>query len=98
MRGQGDWDPPAAVNPEYTPLTNALPYLDKLAAALESPLMPIVFNWEHGGPWVQPDAYPPVGGEAAVREFMAKAKAKGLASGHLWRRPLLGDLAEKHQL
>ena len=30
MRGQGDWDPPAAENPEYTPLTNALPYLDKL--------------------------------------------------------------------
>ena len=37
MRGQGDWDPPAAENPEYTPLTNALPYLDKLAAALEGP-------------------------------------------------------------
>ncbi len=85
MRGQGDWDPPAAVNPEYTPLTNALPYLDKLAAALESPLMPIVFNWEYGGPWVQPDAYPPVGGEAAVREFMAKAKAQG------WHPVIYGD-------
>jgi len=85
MRGQGDWDPPAAVNPEYTPATNALPYLDKLAAAIESPLMPIVFNWEHGGPWVQPDAYPPVGGEAALREFMAKAKAKG------WHPVIYGD-------
>ena len=85
MRGQGDWDPPAAVNPEYTPATNALPYLDKLAAAIESPLMPIVFNWEHGGPWVQPDAYPPVGGEAALREFMAKAKAKG------WHPAIYGD-------
>jgi hypothetical protein len=85
MRGQGDWDPPAAVNPEYTPLTNALPYLEKLAAALESPLMPIVFNWEHAGPWVQPDAYPPLGGEAAVREFMAKAKAKG------WHPIIYGD-------
>ncbi len=85
MRGQGDWDPPAAENPEYTPLTNALPYLDKLAAATESPLMPIVFNWEHGGPWVQPDAYPPVGGEAAVREFMAKAKARG------WHPAIYGD-------
>ena len=85
MRGQGDWDPPAAVNPEYTPLTSALPYLDKLAAALESPLMPIVFNWEHGGPWVQPDAYPPVGGEAPVREFMAKAKANG------WHPIIYGD-------
>ncbi|MGA2072795.1 MAG: DUF6259 domain-containing protein [Terriglobia bacterium] len=85
MRGQGDWDPPAAVNPEYTPLTNALPYLEKLAAALESPLMPVVFNWEHAGPWVQPDAYPPLGGEAAVREFMAKAKAKG------WHPIIYGD-------
>jgi len=85
MRGQGDWDPPAAVNPEYTPATNALPYLDKLAAAIEGPLMPIVFNWEHGGPWVQPDAYPPVGGEAALREFMAKAKAKG------WHPVIYGD-------
>ncbi len=85
MRGQGDWDPPAAENPEYTPLTNALPYLDKWAAALESPLLPIIFNWEHGGPWVQPDAYPPVGGEAAVREFMSKAKARG------WHPMIYGD-------
>ena len=36
MRSQGDWDPPAAGNPEYMLLTNALPYLDKLAAAYES--------------------------------------------------------------
>ena len=85
MRGQGDWDPPAAVNPEYTPLTNALPYLDKLATAFESPLLPIIFNWEHGGPWVQPDAYPPVGGEAPFREFMSKAKAKG------WHPMIYGD-------
>jgi hypothetical protein len=85
MRGQGDWDPPAAENPEYTPLTNALPYLDKLAAALESPLLPIVFNWEHSGPWTQPDAYPPVGGEVAFREFMTKSKAKG------WHPMIYGD-------
>jgi hypothetical protein len=85
MRGQGDWDPPAAENPEYTPLTNALPYLDKWAAALESPLMPIIFNWEHGGPWVQPEAYPPVGGEAAFREFMSLAKARG------WHPMIYGD-------
>jgi hypothetical protein len=85
MRGQGDWDPPAAENPEYTPLTNALPYLDKWATALASPLMPIIFNWEHAGPWVQPDAYPPVGGEAAFREFMSKAKALG------WHPMIYGD-------
>jgi hypothetical protein len=85
MRGQGDWDPPAAENPEYTPLTNALPYLDKLAAALDGPVMPIIFNWEHGGPWVQPEAYPPVGGEAAFREFMTKAKARG------WHPMIYGD-------
>ena len=85
MRGQGDWDPPAAVNPEYTPLTNALPFLERLATALESPLMPIVFNWEHAGPWVQPDAYPPLGGEESVREFMTQAKAKG------WHPIIYGD-------
>ncbi len=85
MRGQGDWDPPAAENPEYTPLTNALPYLDKWAAALDRPLMPIIFNWEQGGPWVQPDAYPPVGGEASFREFMSKAKARG------WHPMIYGD-------
>jgi hypothetical protein len=85
MRGQGDWDPPAAVNSEYTPLTNALPYLDRLAAGLKSPLMPIVFNWEHSGPWVQPEAFPPIGGEAAFREFMAKAKANG------WHPVIYGD-------
>jgi hypothetical protein len=85
MRGQGDWDPPAAVNVEFTPLTNALPYLDKLASALQSPLMPIVFNWEHSGPWVQPEAFPPLGGEAPFREFMVKAKAQG------WHPVLYGD-------
>jgi hypothetical protein len=85
MRGQGDWDPPASVNAEYNPATNALPYLEKLAAGLERPLMPIIFNWEHGGPWVQPDAFPPVGGETAMREFMARAKEKG------WHPVMYGD-------
>lgn len=85
MRGQCDWDGPAKINPEYTPATNALPYLEKLAAKLESPLMPIVFNWERGGPWVQPDAFPPVGGEAAMREFMAHAKENG------WSPVIYGD-------
>ena len=85
MRGQSDWDGPAKVNPEYTPPTNALPYLEKLATELESPLMPIVFNWEHGGPWVQPDAFPPLGGEAAMKEFMAKAEERG------WHPIIYGD-------
>ncbi len=85
MRGQADFDPPATVNPEYSPATNALPYLEKLATELECSLMPIVFNWEHGGPWVQPDSYPPLGGEASMREFMAKAKEKG------WHPCIYGD-------
>jgi len=85
MRGQADWDGPAKENPEYTPATNALPYLEKLAQQLESPLMPIVFNWENGGPWVQPDAFPAVGGDADLREFMAKAKEKG------WHPIIYGD-------
>lgn len=85
MRGQADWDKPSTINPEYTPATNALPYLEKLAAELDSPLMPFVYNWERPGPWVQPDAFPPLGGEAAMREFMAKAKEKG------WSPFLYGD-------
>ena len=85
-------------NPEYTPATNALAYLDKLAKALESPLMPFVYNWEHPGPWVQPDAFPPLGGEAAMREFMTKAKEKRLVSFPLRRQPLLGDLAGEYRL
>jgi hypothetical protein len=85
MRGQADWDRPAVANPEYTPLTNAIPYLDKVARELGSSLMPIVFNWEHGGPWVQPQAFPPVGGDAAMREFMATARKKG------WHPVVYGD-------
>lgn len=85
MRGMSDWDGPSAVNPEYTPATNALPYLEKLAAALASPLMPFVYNWERPGPWVQPDAFPPLGGEAAMREFMTQSKEKG------WHPFLYGD-------
>lgn len=85
MRGQGDWDPPASLNQEYTPATNALPYLDKLAIALGAPLMPILFNWEKAGPWVQPEAFPPIGGGAEMKSFMAKAKAKG------WHPVLYGN-------
>jgi hypothetical protein len=85
MRGEADWDGPAKENPEYSPATNALPYLEKLAQQLDSPLMPIIFNWEHAGPWVQPEAYPAVGGDAAMREFMAKAKEKG------WHPVIYGD-------
>jgi hypothetical protein len=85
MRGMGDWDGPAKENPEYTPATNALPYLEKLATELESPLMPFIYNWEHPGPWVQPDAFPPLGGEGPMREFMTKAKEKG------WSPFLYGD-------
>jgi hypothetical protein len=85
MRGQGDWDTPATVNPEYTPATNALPHLEKIAAALESPLMPFVYNWERAGPWVQPDAFPPLGGDSAMREFMTRSKEKG------WYPVLYGD-------
>ena len=85
MRGQADWDGPATLNPEYTPATNALPYLDKLATELDCPLMPLVYNWEHGGPWVQPDAFPPIGGEESMREFMAKSREKG------WSPFLYGD-------
>ena len=47
--------------------------------------MPFVYNWEHPGPWVQPDAFPPLGGEEAMREFMTKAKEKG------WSPFLYGD-------
>jgi len=85
MRGEGDWDPPAKINPEYTPATNALSYLDKLSNAFNAPLMPILFNWENAGPWVQPEAFPPVGGKAKMLEFMKKAKAKG------WHPVLYGN-------
>jgi hypothetical protein len=85
MRGQSDWDAPARVNPEYTPAINALPYLEELASKLDSPIMPIIFNWEHGGPWVQPDAFPPIGGEPAMRQFMAAAKDRG------WHPVIYGD-------
>jgi hypothetical protein len=54
-----------------------LPYLDKLAKDLDAPLIPIVFNWEHSGPWVQPEAFPPIGGEEAMKKFMKLSKAKG---------------------
>lgn len=85
MRGQGDWDPPAAINPEYTPATNAIPYLDNISKTLNAPLIPIVFNWEHSGPWVQPEAFPPVGGEKNMKKFMVESKAKG------WHPSLYGD-------
>jgi len=46
---------PAKREPEYTPATNALPYLEKNSLRnLRVPLMPFVYNWEHPGPWFSP--------------------------------------------
>ena len=47
--------------------------------------MPIIFNWEHGGPGFSPMLIRPLGGEASFREFMAKAKARG------WHPMIYGD-------
>ena len=68
---------PATPNEAFVPYERSLPALDALAAATGGPVMPIVMAWERHGPWVYPEALPPVGGTASLAAFTAAARERG---------------------
>lgn len=68
---------PATPNEAFVPYDRSLPALDALAEAIGGPLMPIVMAWEREGPWVYPEALPPVGGSRAFAAFTAAARDRG---------------------
>jgi len=40
-------------------------------------LVPVLMAWERPGPWIYPDCFPPVGGDAALHEFTEQARQRG---------------------
>ena len=68
---------PATPNEAFVPYERSLPALEALATATGGPLMPIVMAWEREGPWVYPDALPPVGGSRSLAAFTAAARERG---------------------
>ncbi len=82
LRLQGELDiGPVFPASAFLPLTRALPMLDRLARRLNAPLAVILMAWERGGPWVYPDCFPPVGGEAGLKRFIAQARRRGWPVG-----------------
>ena len=76
LQGQLDAGPVFPVK-EFLPYEKAVPLLDRLARRLNASLVAVLMSWEHGGPWVYPDCFPPVGGDASLTRFATLARARG---------------------
>lgn len=82
LRLQGELDiGPVFPIKAFQPCTRSLPLLDRLARRLRAPLAVILMAWERGGPWVYPDCFPPVGGDAALKRFCRAARRRGWRVG-----------------
>ena len=62
---------------EFLPYEKCIPLLEKIAEKVHAPLVAVIMGWERGGSWVYPDCFPPIGGDAAVREFARLSRARG---------------------
>ncbi|MEO8660613.1 MAG: DUF6259 domain-containing protein [Bryobacteraceae bacterium] len=82
IRVQGELDHgPSAPVESFLPYPKLVPLLEKIAARVDSPLVPVLMAWEKGGPWVYPDCFPPVGGDASVTEFATLARQRQWRTG-----------------
>ncbi|HUU23909.1 MAG TPA: DUF6259 domain-containing protein [Phycisphaerae bacterium] len=96
MQGELDLGPVFPVE-EFLPYEKAIPLLEGIADRVRAPLVAVIMSWERAGPWVYPDCFPPVGGEASVARFAAMARQRGWhvgsfcngtrwVTGHFWNR------------
>ena len=77
IRPQGVVDAgPVAPIEEFLPYEKCVPLLEKISERVESPLVAVIMGWERGGSWVYPDCFPPIGGDASVREFAGLCRAR----------------------
>jgi hypothetical protein len=96
VRPQGELDiGPVFPVKEFLPYDKVIPLLDRVAKAIRAPLVAVLMAWERAGPWVYPDCFPPLGGDAAMRRFSTLARTRGWQTGsycngtrwvlgHLW--------------
>lgn len=66
---------------EFLPYEKCVPLLEGVALAVDSPLVAVLMSWERGGPWVYPDCFPPVGGDASMTNFCRLARERGWRVG-----------------
>jgi hypothetical protein len=59
----------ALINKDYYPLPKSISLLKKISKVIDSTLVPVIYQWEKSGPWVQPDCFPPIGGEKEFIDF-----------------------------
>jgi len=62
---------------EFLPYEKSIPMLERIAARVEAPLVPVLMTWERAGPWVYPDCFPPIGGDESITRFAALARERG---------------------
>ncbi len=78
LRLQGELDAgPVFPVTAFLPYEKAIPLLDRLARRLNASLVAVLMSWERGGPWVYPDCFPPVGGDASLTRFATLAREHG---------------------
>ena len=80
LQGELDAGPVFPVKP-FLPYEKAIPLLGRLARRIDAPLVAVLMSWERGGPWVYPDCFPPVGGDASLARFAALARKRGWRVG-----------------
>jgi hypothetical protein len=76
LQGEIDVGPTFPVR-EFLPYEKTIPLLDKIAKRVEAPLATIIMSWEHAGPWIYPDCFPPIGGDQSVTRFAQMARKRG---------------------
>jgi len=82
VRPQGELDiGPVFPVKEFLPYEKVLPLLDRLARRLKAPLVAVLMSWERAGPWIYPDCFPPIGGEASLKRFAARVRQRGWRVG-----------------
>jgi hypothetical protein len=62
---------------EFLPYEKCVPLLAQVADRVGSPVVAVLMSWERGGPWVYPDCFPPVGGDASLTAFCRLARERG---------------------
>lgn len=66
---------------EFLPYEKCIPLLENIARRVEAPLVAVLMSWEHGGPWVYPECFPPCGGEESLIQFVVEARKRGWRVG-----------------
>lgn len=76
VTGVGHHSGPTQAN-EFYPYAAAMPVMNQIAGSTESPLLALLMHWEGTAPWSPPYSWPPMGGEALMKDFSRALHEKG---------------------